>query len=76
MCLFPVQVDAAGGGRLLPGGVDLWRGVRPRPGLLRLDQVPRHGPAAQEDGREPAEVPVRLRSHEPPGLPAAAQGRR
>lgn len=70
------QVDEAGGGRLLPRGVHLRRGLRPQPQPLRLGQVQGHGAAAQEDRREPAEVPVRFHRHVPTGVSPAAQRRR
>lgn len=67
------QVDEERGGRFLPRGVHFRRGVRSGPRPFRLDQVPGHGSAAQEDGRESAEVPVRLHHHVPQSLPATAQ---
>lgn len=69
-------MDAARRGRLLPRGLHLWRRVRPEPRPIRLGQVQGHGSAAQEDRREPAEVPVCIYRHVPKGVSPATQRRR
>lgn len=69
-------MDQAGRSRLLPSGLHIWRGLQPHAGLLRLDKISGDGTAAQEDGRKPAEVPVRLCRHVQTSLPPATQRRR